>query len=132
MLLFYWETVLPREDGTLGGSRSSWRVRQLGLNRSLSHCVRAPHFCLASLDKYARRLDIVNRGRLYFSPKLANCISSKGAGLSGYNTEWGTIVFEQTLPKAAAAHLYPKMQLLIIWFGGCSYLLGSQQSQLAV
>ena len=70
MLLSYWGTVSPKEGGKLGDSRSSWRVSRLVLT-SLS--VFAPLIFLTptSLDKYARRLDVINRGSLYFPSPTA-------------------------------------------------------------
>lgn len=51
---------------------------------------------------YNRKLDVVNRG------------------LSGYNTKWAIPVFQQCLVKRTGTHadqLFPKVQLLTIWFG---------------
>lgn len=77
MLLFYWGTVSPREDGRLGDSRSSSHVRRLILT-DLS--VFAPLIFLTSLDKYARRLDVVNRGRLFFLSPLQIASHLEGQG----------------------------------------------------
>jgi hypothetical protein len=106
-----------------GGFSQQLACKQAGLNKSLSFALLTR---LVSLDKYARRLDVINRGRLYFSRNCKSHLIRK-AGLSGYNTDWGIHVFEQTLAKAAVAHLYPKMQLLIIWFGERFYLSQSRR-----
>jgi hypothetical protein len=123
MLLSYLGIVSPREDGELGDSRSSWHVSWLILT---GLPVFASLIVPVLSDKYARRLDVINRGRLYLS-LLRIASHLERAGLSGYNTEWAIGVFEQVLAKAGVAHLYPKMQLLIIWFGECSHLSQSQQ-----
>ncbi|GJE98146.1 SGNH hydrolase [Phanerochaete sordida] len=51
---------------------------------------------------YNRKLDVVNRG------------------LSGYNTKWAIPVFTQCLARRTGTHadgLFPKVQLLTLWFG---------------
>ncbi|KAG9119824.1 hypothetical protein FRC07_004948 [Ceratobasidium sp. 392] len=48
---------------------------------------------------YGRRLDVLNRG------------------LSGYNTEWGIPVFEESFAKTELQVALPKVKLLIVWFG---------------
>ncbi|KZP20877.1 SGNH hydrolase [Athelia psychrophila] len=49
--------------------------------------------------KYARKLDVINRG------------------LSGYNTEWAVPVFEKCFAKQHEQQHLPKVRILTIWFG---------------
>ncbi|KAF7967656.1 hypothetical protein HWV62_17322 [Athelia sp. TMB] len=49
--------------------------------------------------KYARKLDIINRG------------------MSGYNTDWGLPVFEKCFAKQHEQQHLPKVRILTIWFG---------------
>ncbi|KAG8714709.1 hypothetical protein FRC08_011539 [Ceratobasidium sp. 394] len=48
---------------------------------------------------YARKLDVINRG------------------LSGYNSEWGIPVFEESFAKTGLQGMLPKVKLLVVWFG---------------
>ncbi|EKM55899.1 uncharacterized protein PHACADRAFT_256831 [Phanerochaete carnosa HHB-10118-sp] len=73
------------------------------LGDSLTQAASLPHGFAQKLSYvYNRKLDVVNRG------------------LSGYNTKWAIPVFEQCLARRTgtnADQLFPKIQLLTIWFG---------------